>query len=74
MGTELGPATYVSDRLGTGIDNVYSAVNVIAARRGELLEKTAAEIAEAGGRCDTAVLDIRDEQAVDAVNRLRNES
>jgi len=40
---------------------------VIAARRAELLEKTAAEIREAGGRCETAVLNIRDEQAVDRV-------
>jgi hypothetical protein len=32
-GTELGPATYVSEKLRTGIDDVYSAVNVIAARR-----------------------------------------
>jgi citronellol/citronellal dehydrogenase len=40
---------------------------VIAARRLELLEKTAAEISEAGGGCDTAVLDIRDEKAVDTV-------
>ena len=40
---------------------------VIAARREELLEKTSAEIAEAGGRCDTAVLNIRDEKAVDGV-------
>jgi len=39
---------------------------VIAARRNEPLEATAAEIAEAGGRCETAVLNIRDEQAVDA--------
>ena len=39
---------------------------VIAARRKEPLEATAAEIAEAGGRCETACLDIRDEQAVDA--------
>src|SRR5512144_3158802 len=40
---------------------------VIAARRQELLEKTAAEIAEAGGRCDTTQLNIRDEKAVEAV-------
>lgn len=40
---------------------------VIAARRLEPLEKTAAEITEAGGRCDTAQLNIRDEKAVDAV-------
>jgi len=59
---------------GTGIGRCTShelaalgANVVIAARRGELLEKTAAEIAEAGGRCDTAVLNIRDEQAVDTV-------
>jgi citronellol/citronellal dehydrogenase len=40
---------------------------VIAARRLEPLEKTAAEITEAGGRCDTVQLNIRDEKAVDAV-------
>ena len=40
---------------------------VIAARRLELLEKTAAEMTEAGGRCDTVQLNIRDEKAVDAV-------
>ena len=40
---------------------------VIAARRLELLEKTAAEITETGGRCDTAQLNIRDEKAVDTV-------
>jgi citronellol/citronellal dehydrogenase len=40
---------------------------VIAARRQELLDKVAAEIAEAGGRCDTASVNIRDEKAVDAM-------
>jgi citronellol/citronellal dehydrogenase len=40
---------------------------VIAARRLEPLEQTAAEIAEAGGRCDTVQLNIRDEKVVDAV-------
>jgi len=40
---------------------------VIAGRRAELLEDTRAEIAEAGGRCETALLNIRDEQAVDEV-------
>ena len=39
---------------------------VIAARRAEPLERTAAEIHEAGGRCETAVLNVRDEKAVDA--------
>jgi len=39
---------------------------VIAARRPEPLGATAAEIAGAGGRCRTTVLDIRDEKAVDA--------
>jgi citronellol/citronellal dehydrogenase len=39
---------------------------VIAARRSEPLERTAAEIAAAGGCCEIGVLDIRDEQAVDA--------
>lgn len=40
---------------------------VIAARRAELLEKTAAEIAEAGGKCSTVTLNIRDEKAIDAM-------
>jgi citronellol/citronellal dehydrogenase len=40
---------------------------VIAGRRAERLERTAAEIGEAGGRCETAVLDIRDEKTVDEV-------
>ena len=40
---------------------------VIAARRSEPLERTAAEIHEAGGRCETAVLDIRDDKAVEQV-------
>jgi citronellol/citronellal dehydrogenase len=40
---------------------------VIAGRRRELLERAAAEIAEAGGRCETVVLNIRDEQAVEEV-------
>jgi citronellol/citronellal dehydrogenase len=40
---------------------------VIAARRAELLEKTAAEIAEAGGKCSTALVNIRDEKSVDAL-------
>ena len=59
---------------GTGIGRCTShelaalgTIVVIAARRQELLEKTAAEITEAGGRCETALLDIRDEKAVDAV-------
>jgi citronellol/citronellal dehydrogenase len=39
---------------------------VIAARRKEPLERTAAEIHAAGGRCVTAELNIRDEKAVDA--------
>jgi citronellol/citronellal dehydrogenase len=59
---------------GTGIGRctahelaVLGANVVIAARRLELLEKTAAEITEAGGRCDTAQLNIRDEKAVDTV-------
>ncbi len=42
------------------------ATVVIGARRLEPLEKTAAEIAEAGGRCDVVQLNIRDEKAVDA--------
>jgi citronellol/citronellal dehydrogenase len=40
---------------------------VIAARRAELLEKTAAEIAEAGGKCSTVTVNIRDEKAIDAM-------
>jgi citronellol/citronellal dehydrogenase len=40
---------------------------VIAARRAELLERTAAEIAEAGGKCSVAPVNIRDENAVDAL-------
>jgi citronellol/citronellal dehydrogenase len=40
---------------------------VIAARRAEPLERTAAEIREAGGCCETVSLDIRDEKAVDEV-------
>jgi citronellol/citronellal dehydrogenase len=40
---------------------------VIAARRAELLEKTAAEIAEAGGKCSTVVVNIRDEKTIDAM-------
>jgi citronellol/citronellal dehydrogenase len=40
---------------------------LIAARRADRLERTAAEIQEAGGRCTTAVLDVRDEKAVDQV-------
>ncbi len=39
---------------------------VIAARRKEPLERTAAEIHAAGGHCETAELNIRDEKAVDA--------
>jgi citronellol/citronellal dehydrogenase len=39
---------------------------VIAARRKQPLDATAAEIASAGGRCETAQLDIRDAEAVDA--------
>jgi len=58
---------------GTGIGRctahelaALGATVVIAARRPEPLEKTAAEIAEAGGRCETAGLNIRDEKAIDA--------
>jgi citronellol/citronellal dehydrogenase len=39
---------------------------VIAARRREPLERTAAEIADAGGRCDVVELNVRDDAAVDA--------
>ncbi len=42
------------------------ATVVIGARRRDLLEKTAAEIAETGGRCDVVEINIRDEQSVDA--------
>ena len=40
---------------------------VIAARRQELLEQTAREIAESGGKCSIATVNIRDEKAVDAL-------
>lgn len=40
---------------------------VIAARREELLAKTAAEIAEAGGKCGAVTVNIRDEKAIDAM-------
>ena len=43
------------------------ATVVIAGRRREMLEKTAAEIAESGGRADLFELDIRDEERVNAV-------
>jgi citronellol/citronellal dehydrogenase len=58
---------------GTGIGRctahelaALGASVVIAARRPEPLEATAAEIARAGGRCETALLNVRDEKAVDA--------
>jgi len=57
---------------GTGIGRctahelaALGATVVIAARREEPLTRTAAEISEAGGRCETALLNIRDEKAVD---------
>ena len=37
------------------------ATVVIGARRQDVLEKTAAEIAESGGRCEAAEINIRDE-------------
>jgi len=40
---------------------------VVAARRSEPLEQTAAEIAESGGRCDVETLNVRDEAAVERV-------
>jgi citronellol/citronellal dehydrogenase len=40
---------------------------VIAARRSEPLEQTAAEIVAAGGKCSTATANIRDENAIDAM-------
>jgi citronellol/citronellal dehydrogenase len=40
---------------------------VIAARRQEFLDKTAQEIADAGGECSTALVNIRDEKTVDAM-------
>ena len=56
---------------GTGIGRCTAhelaslgATVVIAGRRPEPLEKTAAEIAEAGGKCDTVQLDIREEESV----------
>lgn len=57
---------------GTGIGRctahelaALGATVLIAARRAEPLEQTAAEIRAAGGRCDTATLDIRDEEAIE---------
>jgi len=59
---------------GTGIGRctahelaALGATVVIAARRKEPLDETAAEISGAGGECDVAVLDIRDDEAVDRV-------
>jgi citronellol/citronellal dehydrogenase len=40
---------------------------VIAARRQELLDRVAAEIDEAGGKCSTVAVNIRDEKSVDAM-------
>lgn len=40
---------------------------VIAARRQELLDKTAQEIADAGGKCSTVSVNIRDEKAIEAM-------
>ena len=40
---------------------------VIAARRAEQLEKTAAEIADAGGKCSAVTVNIRDEKAIEAM-------
>ena len=40
---------------------------VIAARRQGQLDQVAAEIAEAGGECSTALVNIRDEKSVDAL-------
>jgi citronellol/citronellal dehydrogenase len=58
---------------GTGIGRctahelaALGAQVVIAARRPGPLEATAAEIADAGGRCESVLLNVRDEQAVDA--------
>jgi citronellol/citronellal dehydrogenase len=39
---------------------------VIAARRKEKLDETAAEIAAAGGSCDVAILNLRDEEGIDS--------
>jgi citronellol/citronellal dehydrogenase len=59
-GTGIGRCTaHELASLGAGV--------VIAARRTEPLERTAAEIRAAGGRCETAVLDVRDEGAVEEV-------
>lgn len=59
---------------GTGIGRCTAhelaslgATVVIAGRRREVLEGTAAEIADVGGTCDVAELDVRDEEAVDRV-------
>jgi citronellol/citronellal dehydrogenase len=61
---------------GTGIGRCIAhelahlgAAVVVAGRREEPLRATADEIAAAGGRCDTALLNIRDEDAVDATVR-----
>lgn len=58
---------------GTGIGRCIAhelaalgATVVLAARRPEPLAATAREIADAGGRADTILLNIRDEDAVDA--------
>lgn len=58
---------------GTGIGRCTAhelaslgATVVIAARTAEQLERTAREITDAGGKCDTAVVDIRSEDSVDA--------
>jgi citronellol/citronellal dehydrogenase len=57
---------------GTGIGRctahelaALGAMVVIGARRRELLEKTAAEIGEAGGRCQPVSIDVRDADAVE---------
>lgn len=58
---------------GTGIGRctahelaALGAQVVIASRKQGALERTAGEIAEAGGRCDVVQLDVRDQPAVDA--------
>ena len=58
---------------GTGIGRctahelaALGATVVIAGRRGEILDATAAEIAAAGGICDTIEINIRDEANIDA--------
>jgi citronellol/citronellal dehydrogenase len=58
---------------GTGIGRctahelaALGATVVVAARRKEKLDETAAEIADAGGICDVALLNLRDEEMIES--------